>query len=160
MSLLLTNEQETVTLPASLEELLVQVVQLVLEREQVDSQAEVSLVLVDDRRIQQLNRDYRGLDKPTDVLSFALEESSPDEPEFDDPTAGLVLGDIIISLETAQRQSLEYGHSLEREVAYLTVHGLLHLLGYDHQDEVARAEMRRREEEILTEVSLPRTVSE
>lgn len=156
MSLLLMNEQEAVNLPTGLEETLAQVVELVLESEKADPEAEVSLVLVDDAAIRQMNRDYRGLDKPTDVLSFALEEDAPDEPNFEDPTAGLVLGDIIISLETAQRQSQEYGHSLEREVAFLLVHGLLHLLGYDHQEKDETAEMRRREEEILAEVNLGR----
>ena len=103
--------------------------------------AELSVVLTDDVTIQQLNRDYRGLDTPTDVLSFAQQEA-------DSPNAA-VLGDLIISLQTAQRQADERGHSLATEVRILLVHGLLHLLGYDHQTDAERAEMASAEQALL-----------
>jgi len=97
--------------------------------------AELSLVLCDDAFIQALNRDYRGNDAPTDVLSFAMREGEDADP--DDP----VLGDIVISAETAARQAAERGHSPAREVQVLLVHGFLHLLGYDHGDDAEEAEM-------------------
>ena len=106
------------------------------------SQAELSIVLTDDATIQQLNRDYRGIDKPTDVLSFAQQEA--EGPASD------VLGDLIISLQTAQRQADERGHSLATEVRILLVHGLLHLLGYDHETPQERAEMSQAEHALLS----------
>ncbi|MFH1466465.1 MAG: rRNA maturation RNase YbeY [Pseudomonadota bacterium] len=99
------------------------------------ARAELSLVLCDDRFIQALNRDYRGKDAPTDVLSFAMREGEDADP--DDP----VLGDIVISLETAARQAAEHGHSTAREIQVLLIHGFLHLLGYDHGDDEQEAEM-------------------
>jgi probable rRNA maturation factor len=104
--------------------------------------AELSLVLTDDATIQQLNRDYRGKDTPTDVLSFA-------QQDVQGPTAD-VLGDLIISLPTAQRQADERGHSLAAEVRILMVHGLLHLLGHDHLEPEERAEMAQAETVLLT----------
>ncbi|MBP1765021.1 MAG: metalloprotease ybeY [Firmicutes bacterium] len=121
---------------------------------EVNPDAEVSLVLADDAYIQELNCHYRGKDMPTDVLSFALNEG--EEPEiFDGPEENL-LGDIIISLETAERQAVDYGHSIERELAFLTIHGLLHLLGYDHEQEEQRRVMRAEEERILSIIGLSR----
>lgn len=115
---------------------------------------EVSLVFCDDAYIQDLNKNYRGKDQPTDVLSFALNEG--EEPEIVDGPSHVLLGDIIISLETAARQAEEYNHSLEREVAYLTVHGMLHLLGYDHMTEEDKAEMRVEEEHVLSLLGITR----
>jgi len=117
--------------------------------------AEVSLTLVDDARIWELNREYRGVDRPTDVLSFALTESGDDEPEIvgysDD-----VLGDIVISVDRALAQAEEFGHSLEREIVYLAVHGTLHLLGYDHETNVEGKLMRQKEEEVMAAIGLRR----
>ncbi|MDF2501375.1 MAG: metalloprotease ybeY, partial [Anaerosporomusa subterranea] len=110
-------------------------------------QTEVSVLFTDNATIHSLNRDYRGKDMPTDVLSFALNEG--DEPMIIDGPPENLLGDIIISLEKAAEQAAEYGHSQEREVAFLTLHGLLHLLGYDHETEDDRAEMRQEEEAVL-----------
>ncbi|WP_425806816.1 rRNA maturation RNase YbeY [Desulfitobacterium sp. Sab5] len=118
-------------------------------------EAEVSLTLVDDPRIHELNREYRGVDRPTDVLSFALQEEAEDEPEimdFEDE----ILGDIIISVERARAQAEEYGHSFERELVYLAVHGTLHLLGYNHEVEADKAEMRRQEETVMSRIGLLR----
>lgn len=117
-------------------------------------QTEVSVVLADDAYIHQLNRQYRGKDCPTDVLSFALNEG--EEPEVFDGPEEVLLGDIVISLETASRQAREYGHSLDRELAYLTVHGILHLLGYDHMTEEEKQEMRQEEEYILSCLGIQR----
>lgn len=110
--------------------------------------AEVSVAFVDDAHIHELNRDYRGVDRPTDVLSFAMDEE-PDE-------AGALLGDIAVSLETALKQAVEYGHSSDREIGFLVVHGTLHLLGFDHEDEDDGKVMRELEELTLARLSLPR----
>lgn len=118
-------------------------------------EAEVSLMLVDDQRIHALNLEYRGVDRPTDVLSFALQEEMEEEPEseFEDE----MLGDIVISIPRARVQAEEYGHSFEREVVYLAVHGTLHLLGYDHEEEADKQEMRSKEEEVMALLKLERT---
>lgn len=115
---------------------------------------EVSVVFCDDAYIRQLNGDYRGLDKATDVLSFALDEG--EEPPVHDGPIQHLLGDIVISLDTAARQAEEYGHTLERELAYLAIHGMLHLLGYDHLDEADQQEMRTEEEYVLTRLGITR----
>ncbi|SFL32489.1 rRNA maturation RNase YbeY [Pelosinus propionicus] len=120
----------------------------------IEPHTEVSVVLADDDYIHQLNRQYRGKDCSTDVLSFALNEG--EEPQIVNGPEEILLGDIIISLETAARQAEEYGHSLERELAYLTTHGILHLLGYDHMTEDEKAEMRQEEEHILLLLGITR----
>lgn len=137
-----------------MEKLLYQTANEVIHEEQPDMDPEISLLLVDDGAIQVLNRDYRGIDRPTDVLSFAMEDEREDMPEFFVPEDNNILGDIVISLETAQRQAEEYGHSLEREICFLMVHGMLHLLGYDHGEESGRREMRAKEERILGRLGL------
>ncbi|ALP38352.1 metalloprotease [Paenibacillus sp. IHB B 3084] len=125
---------------------------------------EVALTFVNDEQIHELNRDYRGIDRPTDVLSFAMKEALDEELEIiyeldnEGPLDDVpdVLGDIIISVQTAQAQSEEYGHSIEREIGFLFVHGFLHLLGYDHQDEASEAEMMGKQEAVLAQVGLTR----
>ncbi len=120
-------------------------------------QAEVSVILVDNPYIHELNATYRGVDRPTDVLSFALTESA-EADEFDLPEdAPELLGDIFISVEKTVEQAAEYGHSFERELCYLAVHGLLHLVGYDHQTPEATEAMREQEEQILRQHELGRT---
>jgi len=120
----------------------------------IEPNTEVSVVLADDEHIKQLNCQYRGKDCATDVLSFALNEG--EDPDIIDGPDEILLGDIIISLETAARQAEEYGHSVERELAYLTVHGMLHLLGYDHEIEEDQREMRQEEEYVLTTLGITR----
>ena len=139
---------------------------------------ELDLTIVSNEEIQVLNRDYRGLDKPTDVLSFALTEVTSEfdvdfahldlteeaeetedleETEFEDEEAiPQHLGDIIISYPRAQEQAQDYGHSLDRELAFLAVHGFLHLNGYDHQTEEEAQEMFKIQEEVLTTYGLTR----
>lgn len=112
-----------------------------------DGPAEVSLTLTDDARIHELNRDYRGKDSPTDVLSFSMLEGEAVAPT--PPGEPRLLGDVILSLDTARRQAEEAAHPLEREVAWLISHGVLHLLGFDHPNAKQRAEMKRREDEVL-----------
>ncbi|HAP93704.1 MAG TPA: rRNA maturation RNase YbeY [Desulfotomaculum sp.] len=118
--------------------------------EKFSEAAEVSIVFVDEEYIHHLNRQYRGVDCPTDVLAFAMQEGE----SFCRVEEELILGDVVVSLPAAQRQSMEYGHSLRREVAYLVVHGVLHLLGYDHQTEEDRRVMRAKEEAVLGRLEL------
>ena len=116
--------------------------------------AEVSIVLTGDGEVRELNREYRDIDRSTDVLSFALDEG--EETQLPGGPDEHLLGDIVISVETAARQATEYGHSLERELAFLTVHGMLHLLGYDHMNDKDRLRMRTAEEQILAKLGLVR----
>lgn len=120
----------------------------------IEEHVEVSVVFADDEYIRELNHQYRGIDKATDVLSFALDEG--EEPDVVDGPEESLLGDIVISLETAIRQAEEFGHSLERELSYLTIHGMLHLTGYDHETPEEKAEMRNQEEFILAELGISR----
>ena len=116
--------------------------------------AEVSITLTNNAYIHELNKKYRQIDRPTDVLSFALNES--DEPEVEDGPEINVLGDIIISVERAEEQAAEYGHSVRREMAFLTVHGMLHLLGYDHMEEADRLEMEKEQKYVMEQLGIPR----
>lgn len=116
--------------------------------------AEVSVTLTDDAHIHVLNRDYRGVDHPTDVLSFALTES--EEPAVVGAPEGTVLGDLVISLERTRAQAEEYGHTPLRELSFLTVHGMLHLLGYDHIEEEERQEMEEEQRHVMEELGITR----
>jgi probable rRNA maturation factor len=119
--------------------------------------AEASLLLADDATLQALNRQYRAIDRPTDVLSFAQLEGPDRQALATGPT--LQLGDVAVSVERARRQAATYGHAFDRELAYLFVHGLLHLLGYDHEADEERAAMRRVEEAALGAAGLAREAS-
>lgn len=110
-----------------------------------------NITLVDDKKIHEINKTYRGVDRPTDVISFAFED---DKTIVNDGFR--FLGEIYISVDTCKRQAEEYGHSFKREICFLTIHGLLHLLGYDHIEESDRLVMRKLEEEILQEIDATR----
>ena len=131
----------------------------VLDAEGVDVPCEINVLVTDDAGIQIINRESRELDKPTDVLSFPMFQLEPGNPptdwvDYQDPASGLVpLGDMCISLERAIAQAQEFGHSTRREVGYLTIHSMLHLLGYDHLDEgEMKKQMRGREEAIANSI--------
>ena len=150
-----------VDVPYGMENLLNKVITAALAAEQVDSPCEVNVLVTDDAAIHEINLDMRNVDRPTDVLSFPMFDLTPGEKtgeEDADPDTGLVpLGDMVISLERARAQAQEFGHSVGREVSYLAVHSVLHLLGYDHMDEgEMKAQMRGREEEILTALGITR----
>ena len=140
--------------PPETEALLDRVISATLEAEGVALPCEISVLLTDDAGIHQINREMREVDRPTDVLSFPMFDLEPGQ----DPETGLVpLGDMCISLERAAAQAEEFGHSVERELSYLTVHSVLHLLGYDHLDEgPMKAQMRAREEAILEGLGITR----
>lgn len=155
------NEQEEVALPAGIEGKLEQLLMLAGQMESIES-GDVSVTFVDDPSIRELNVQYRNMDKPTDVLSFSMWETTDQEPdiqyEFDEdeeePAPDDPIGDIVISVPTAKRQSEEYGHSLERELGFLFVHGFLHLIGYDHEDEEAEKVMIEKQEQVLRQAGL------
>lgn len=150
------NDQNKVDVPKEAERLLRKALQAGARVHKLPKETEVGVTLVDNAEIHELNRMYRQVDRPTDVLSFALDEA--DEPaEVGGPDEHL-LGDIVISAEMARKQAEEFGHSLERELAYLAIHSLLHLLGYDHKKVADKKLMRAEEERILEKSICPRTI--
>ncbi len=153
MIISMENDQDKVVLDEYLEQRLQDGLNAVAKLHDLSDMTEVDITIVDDEEIHVLNREYRNVDRPTDVLSFALDEDDEDEPELLEGQPHL-LGDIIISAETAKRQGEEFGHGLEREIVYLAVHGLLHLLGYDHMEEEDKVIMRAKEEEALRAINL------
>lgn len=131
----------------------------VLEAESIDVPCEINVLVTDDNGIHTINLSSRNIDRPTDVLSFPMFDLVAGQPpqdwlEYEDPASGLVpLGDMCISLERAKAQATEFGHSVKREVGYLTIHSMLHLLGYDHLDEgEQKKQMRAREEAIASSI--------
>ena len=155
---LITNQQKAVKIPSGLRILIRRSCNAVLEIEHFDKPAEVSVTFVDNNEIARLNKQYRNNPNPTDVLSFPLGENG--NYDINHETDAVMLGDIVISVEKAVEQASIYGHSLQREVAFLTVHSMYHLLGYDHEAGGLEAvHMREKEENALTKLGLPRTVS-
>ena len=147
--------------PTDTQELLTKTIVAALDAEGVEIPCELNVLLTDDAGIHQINLEMREVDRPTDVLSFPMFDLTPGEhptEEDADPDTDLVpLGDMCLSLERAQAQAQEYGHSVQRELCYLTVHSVLHLLGYDHMGEgPMKAQMREREEAILAELGITR----
>lgn len=163
----LENNQSKVTLEETLEEKLLVALDEVMSGEGVEYEAEVSLYFIDDEAIRAINREYRNLDRATDVLSFPVlpyEEGRVFSEMYNEATLrddmflgdNLILGDVMISLERAKAQSLEYGHSLEREILFLFVHSLLHLLGYDHMDPAQKIRMNEKEEYYMSKMGVNR----
>ncbi len=152
------NEQDKEKITYKLKMLLRHAIAETLDYEGYDKDVEVSLTFTDNEKIHKLNKEYRNVDRPTDVLSFPMndgEESGDPSEEFE-PT----LGDIVISLEKAREQANEYGHSFEREVAFLCVHSMLHLLGYDHEkSEADELDMRIRQRIIMGRLGLAKAAS-
>lgn len=147
----IANDQKALPCTPALRALIRRAVNKTLLFEDFQRDCEVSVTLTDDIGIRVLNREHRGTDAPTDVLSFPMFDEDFDDGEL------CVLGDIVISLERAKAQAEEYGHSFEREVAFLTVHSTLHLLGYDHEEgKAAESEMFARQEMILEIMGLTR----
>ena len=149
------NDQKLVNIHYNLKMLIRRTILETLDYEGMENDVEVSVTFTDDEGIRELNNKFRKMDKPTDVLSFPLfdYEGKKEEPLFDELANNL--GDIVISLERAMAQANEFGHSFEREVAFLTAHSMLHLLGYDHEtSEEDEADMRRRQSEIMERLGL------
>lgn len=156
METMIINQQSKINYTRELQQVIKKVVNTVARTVKLGDNTEASILIVDNSYIQELNFIYRGQNIPTDVLSFSMNELGEEEPDFDFSGEVNVLGDIVISLEKAQEQSQEYGHSLEREVGYLVAHGMLHLLGYDHETEAERRLMRELEDKIMSAAKLER----
>ena len=149
------SKDEGVKVPAGVKLLVRRCCIAVLEEEDFPGNAEISVTFTDDERIKELNRLHRNIDKSTDVLSFPLGEDG--EYDINPVTGAKLLGDIVISVPHAVSQADEYGHSLQREIGFLTVHSMLHLLGYDHVGGgIEEVRMREKEEKVLTELGLKR----
>ena len=154
----ITNNQKAVKIPSGLRILIRRACNAALEYEKFEGNTEVSVIFVDNQEIAKLNEQYRNKPTPTDVLSFPLGENN--HYDINQETGAAMLGDIVISMERAMEQAEMYGHSLQREVAFLTVHSLFHLLGYDHEaGGIEAVRMREKEEATLIQLGLPRTVS-
>lgn len=154
----ITNRQKNVKIPSGLRILIRRSCNAVLELEGFKETAEVSVTFVDNAEIEKLNEQYRGKPNPTDVISFPLGQDG--KYDKNQESGAVMLGDIVISMEKAVEQASIYGHSLQREVAYLTVHSMYHLLGYDHETGgIEAVHMREKEEDALMKLGLPRTVS-
>ena len=151
----ITNNQTQIKIPVGIRLLVRRCCHAVTEYEGFNDDFEVSVSFVDDEQIHKLNLEHRNIDRPTDVLSFPLGENG--KYDINHETGALLLGDIVISLETACRQAEVYDHSLEREVGFLTVHSMLHLLGYDHEkSSLEERIMREKEEAILGNLGISR----
>ena len=148
------NEQDKLTPPEDFEKLVEDCARAALEEEDIGDDAEVSVTLVDNARIRGMNAEFREIDRETDVLSFPLGDENGFEVDPD--TDAILLGDIVISLEKAQSQAEEYGHSFKREVAFLITHSLFHLLGYDHMTEDEEKEMFAKQEKVLQQLGITR----
>ena len=155
VKVLITNKQNTVKIPTGIRLLIRKCCHAVLESENYNDSYEISVSFVDDAQIHEINKEFRNIDRPTDVLSFPLGEDGVYDQDME--TGAYLLGDIVISIETAERQAEVYGHSLEREVGFLTVHSMLHLLGYDHElGKLEERIMREKEEAILSSLGISR----
>jgi len=155
VKVVIEDKQKAVKLPTGMRMLMRRCCTAVLENEHFGEPAQVDISIVDNATIRELNREHRNIDRVTDVLSFPLGENGVYDrhPE----TGAYMLGDIVISIERAQEQAAEYEHSFQREVGYLVVHSMLHLLGYDHvEGGLAAVHMREHEEAVMQKIGLPR----
>lgn len=151
MEIILDDRQDKIKISKELLNKINDIIVECLHYEGYDDNYEVSLSFVDNEEIHQLNRDFRGVDRATDVLSFPLLTD-----DFDIEIEEESLGDIVISLERALEQSIEYNHSFDREVCFLVCHSMFHLLGYDHDTEENTREMRKKEEDVLNKLNITR----
>lgn len=158
MEITVNNLQRKVRLPQNYEERVQECVREVCCMEGVQQEYEVGITIMDDEGIRLLNRDYRGIDAPTDVLSFSVSDRGEDEPAVfgEGEEEPLILGDIVISAERVEKQAAEYRHSTLRELCFLVVHGMLHLLGYDHEDKESEEKMFAKQKQVLESVKITR----
>lgn len=154
---IIQNKQKKIKIPTGMRMLIRRCCNAVLKVEEFEGSAEIGVTFVDNEQIQKLNKQYRDKDMPTDVLSFPLGENGvyDTNPE----TGAKMLGEVVLSMEKAVDQSALYGHSLQREVGYLTAHSVLHLLGYDHETGLERVHMREKEELVMELLGLPASSS-
>ncbi len=155
---IISNRQKQVRVPTGVRMLIRRCCHAVLQLENFPDSAEISVSFVDNDQIRKMNRQYRDKDSVTDVLSFPMGENG--HYDVNHETGAKILGDIVISVPKAMEQAKTYGHTLEREMGYLTAHSMLHLLGYDHEDGgLARVRMREKEERVMRELGLPASSS-
>ncbi len=155
---IISNRQKQVKIPTGLRMLIRRCCHAVLQLEGFTDSAEISVSFVDNEQIREMNRQYRNTDSATDVLSFPMGENG--QYDLNHETGAKILGDIVLSMPRAVEQAEAYGHSLEREVGYLTAHSMLHLLGYDHENGgLERVRMREKEEQVMRELGLPASSS-
>lgn len=155
IKVIITNDQKEVKVPKGVRMLVRRCCTAVLTIEGFEGNAEVSVRLVDNEEIRKLNNQYRNIDRETDVLSFPLGVDGTYDINHD--TGDQMLGDIVISVSKAMEQAERYGHSIQREIGYLSVHSMLHLLGYDHEEGgIELLRMREKEEQVLTKIGLKR----
>lgn len=155
VKVIISNDQKDVKIPTGIRMLIRRCCHAVLELEKFEGSAEVSVRFVNNEQIRELNSQYRNIDKETDVLSFPLGENGVYDVNMD--TGAKMLGDIVISMEKAFEQAELYNHPLQREIGFLTVHSMLHLLGYDHENGGLEAvHMREKEETVLTQIGWKR----
>ncbi len=158
IKVIISDDQKEVKIPTGTRMLVRRCCNAVLKNEKFEGSAEISVRFVNNDEIHRLNKEFRNVDSATDVLSFPLGENGV--YDVNQETGAKMLGDIVISVERAYEQSKEYGHSFQREMAFLTVHSMLHLLGYDHVNGGLEAvHMREKEELVLTQIGLPRSNS-
>lgn|SRR5690625_1264341 len=150
----ITDETKTIT--TKQQEIAITLIKRAIEKENVEGDIEVSVTFVNESRIQSINKMYRNIDEPTDVISFALNDGAEEELDSISDEIPNALGDIIISVPHIQKQADAYGHSFERELGFLLVHGTLHLLGYTHDTKEKEKEMFQKQENILTHYGLTR----
>ncbi|NLC69468.1 MAG: rRNA maturation RNase YbeY [Clostridiaceae bacterium] len=161
VEIIIQNMQDKLGITKEIENLLRNAVEACLEYECFSIPCEISILLVDDKEIFELNNRLRGIDSPTDVLSFPIVEMKNGTiistlGDMDPDSKSILMGDIVISIETAYKQAEEYGHTFEREIAFLTTHGVFHLLGYDHDDSKSEEAMIGRQEAVLEKLGLNR----
>lgn len=154
---IITNKQNVVKIPTGLRMLIRRCCNAVLRMENFEGGAEISVTFVDNEQIRALNKQYRDRDYETDVLSFPLGENGV--YDINPETGAKLLGDVVISMEKAFEQADAFGHTLQREVGYLTAHSVLHLLGYDHIEAMDRVHMREKEEFVMNQLGLPASTS-
>lgn len=157
IKVVITNKQKAVKIPTGIRMLVRRCCNAVLKLENFEGPAEISVTFTDNAGIRELNRQYRDKDIDTDVLSFPMGENGVWDVDME--TGAKILGDIVISMEKARDQAERYGHSFQREVGYLTAHSMLHLLGYDHVDNLEKVRMREKEELIMEQLGLPASSS-
>ena len=153
----ITNNQKTVKVPTGIRMLVRRCCNAVLQLEGFQGPAEISVTFTDNAGIRELNRQYRDKDIDTDVLSFPMGENGVYDVDME--TGAKILGDVVISMEKARDQAERFGHSFQREVGYLTAHSVLHLLGYDHIDNLEKVRMREKEELVMEQLGLPASSS-
>jgi len=161
MRVLIENLQDKIEVTDDMQDLIKKAVETSFSVEKFSIPSEISVMLVDNRYIREINKEHREIDKPTDVLSFPIVDMydgviNSDEGDFDFDEEVLVLGDIIVSLEMAKLQAEEYGHSFERELAFLITHGVFHLLGYDHDSTEREEKMLSKQYAVLEALNLSR----